>query len=211
MKQVNPIFKSLFGSTWDILPPVFHKRYGNRPFCNEIIVVQGNMNIKYSKPMSWLMPIFRLLHILAPYQGNNIPVIVYFRSQIDCDAVYLERNFYFPRRKAYKFNSSMHIINSNDVIERMAGGLGWRTNYFYARGKIIMHHKSYVWRLFGIDIPMPLEILVGKGHAEEEAIDDYTYRITMTMTHALFGNIYSYCGNFTINNPKSTTQDFKSN
>ena len=197
MDKKDQIFKSVFGSAWEKLPPVFQKRYINRPFSNDICSVEGVMDISFSKTMSCLMPLFRLMHVLVPYKGNNIPVKVDFRSEINSTAVCLERKFNFPGKKPYEFNSRMLVIKENDVIERMAFGLGWRTHYFYDGTKVVMQHKGFVWSVFGLNIPVPLEIFVGKGHAEEEVIDDNAYRVSMTMSHPLFGIMYSYTGNFT--------------
>ncbi len=86
------LFKSVFGSAWDKLPPVFQKRYMNRSFSNDITSVEGKMDINFSKTMSCLIPIFRLLHVLVPYKGKNIPVKVDFRSQINSAAVFLGRS-----------------------------------------------------------------------------------------------------------------------
>lgn len=197
MNKSEQIFKPVFGSSWEKLPPVFQKRYINRPFSHDICTVEGEMDISFSKTMSCLMPFFRLLHVLVPYQGKNIPVKVDFRSQVDSNAVCLDRKFYFPGKQPYEFNSCMQIIKDNDVVERMALGMGWRTHYFYDGKKVVMQHKGYIWRVFGLNIPIPLEIFLGKGHAEEEMIDDNSYRITMTMSHSLLGIMYSYSGNFT--------------
>lgn len=60
-----------------------------------------------------------------------------------------------------------------------------------------MRHKAFVWKIFGFTLPIPLQIFVGKGHAEEEVIDDNSYRVTMTMKHPWFGTMYSYSGTFT--------------
>jgi hypothetical protein len=197
MNKNEEIFKSVFGATWKTLPPVFQKRYMNRSFCNDLSSVEGKMDIHFSKLMAFFMPVFRLFHVLVPYQGSNIPVKVDFCSKMDSDGVYLERKFYFPGKPPYEFNSCMRVIKENDVVECMAFGMGWRTHYFFDGKKIVMQHKSYVLRLFGWNIPLPLSIFIGKGHAEEEMIDDNTYRMAMTMTHPLFGVLYRYAGDFT--------------
>jgi len=197
MNKTEQVFKSVFGSTWDKLPPVFQKRYRNRPYSNDITTVEGKMDIHYSKMMSCLIPFFRLFRVLVPYKGRNISVKVDFCSQLDSDVVCFRRKFYFPGKPLYEFNSSMHVIKNHDVIERMSFGMSWRMHYFYDGKKVVMQHKAYVWRVFGFNIPMPLGILIGTGHAEEEMIDDNTYKVTMTMSHPLFGILYSYSGRFT--------------
>lgn len=197
MDKKDQIFKSVFGSAWNKLSPVFKKRYSNRPFSYDVASVEGEMDIHFSKMMFCLMPFFKLFHVLVPYKGRNIPVKVDFRSDPHSDVVYLDRKFYFPGKKPYEFNSYMQAINENDVVERMAFGISWRTNYFFDGKKVVMQHKRYVWRILGLNIPLPLEFLLGKGYAEEEKIDDNTYRVTMRMTHSLFGVMYYYSGDFT--------------
>src|SRR6185312_9556995 len=182
MNKSEQTFKSIFGSAWEKLPPVFQKRYSNRPYSHDITTVEGKMDITLSKAMSCLAPLLRLLHVLVPYKGKNIPVKVDFRSEIDSTAVCLDRKFYFPGKQPYEFNSRMQIIKDNDVIERMSFGVSWKSYYFYDSEKVIMQHKGYVWKIFGLNIPLPLEIFIGKGHAEEEAIDDNSYRVTMAIS-----------------------------
>lgn len=192
----DPAFKIVFGSEWDKLPPVFQKRYMNRAFSDDVVPVQGEMEIRYSKPMSYFIPLFKIFHILVPYQGKNIPVKVDFRSDKKSAAVCLDRNFYFPGQKPWHFHSCMYALGENDAVERMAFGLGWRTRYFYDGKKVVMQHRGYVLRIFGINIPLPLTFFLGKGYAEEVVIDDNTYQISMTMTHPWWGVLYTYSGNF---------------
>lgn len=197
MPSKDPIFKSVFKTSWERLPPVFQKRYANQPYTNEIATVEGQMEIRFSKFMSLIMPLLRLFHVLVPYQGKNIPVTVNFRSALNSDDFFLDRTFYFPGKPPYAFNSCVQVIKDAEVIERMAFGIGWKMHYFYDGKKIVMQHKGYVWNIFGYNMPLPLEIFIGKGHAEEEPIDDNSYRISMTISHALFGTLYDYSGNFT--------------
>ncbi len=190
-------FKSIFGSAWNNLPPAFQKRYMNRSYTHDITTVEGKMDIHFSKIMSYFVPFFKWLHVLVPYQGNNIPVKVDFRNEIHSDAVYLDRKFYFPGKAPYEFNSCMRVFKNNEVIEYMSFGIGWRIHYFYDGKKIVMQHKGYIWKVFGLNIPMPFAIFIGIGRAEEEIIDDNSYRVTMTISHPLFGSMYSYSGDFT--------------
>lgn len=197
MQNTDPGFKSVFDTTWSDLPPVFLKRYANRPHSNDIATVEGRMEVSFSRFMSCLMPILRLMHILVPYQGNGIPTKVDFRSTTDSEATFLDRTFYFPGKPPYEFNSRVQPLKDNEVIEFMSSGIGWRIHYFYDGEKIIMQHKGYVWRLFGYHLPLPLEILIGKVNTEETVIDENSYRVTMSISHKLFGTLYSYSGDFT--------------
>jgi hypothetical protein len=197
MQSKDPGFKSVFKTTWEKLPPVFLKRYANRPYSNDFASVEGKMEVSFSKLMRCMMPILRFMHILVPYQGKDISVKVDFRSTADSDATFLDRKFYFPGKQPYEFNSCVQPIKDTEVIEFMSYGIGWKMHYFYDGEKVIMEHKGYVWKLFGYNIPVPLGILIGKGHAEETVIDENSYRVTMSISHRLFGTLYSYAGDFT--------------
>ena len=52
MTKREQIFKSVFGTAWDKLPPVFQKRYINRPYSNDITSLEGEMDISFSKIIS---------------------------------------------------------------------------------------------------------------------------------------------------------------
>lgn len=197
MQTKAPVFQPVFKTMWEKLPPVFQKRYANRPYCNEIATVEGKMEVRFSRLMACIMPIFRLMHVLVPYQGKDIPVTVNFRSDINSNATFLDRKFYFPNRKPYEFNSRVQPIKDTEVIEYMSWGIGWKMHYFYNGEKVIMQHKGYVWKLFGYNVPLPLGIFIGKGYAEETVIDENSYRVSMTISHALFGTLYYYAGDFT--------------
>lgn len=197
MQNTDPGFKSVFKTTWETLPPVFRKRYANRPHSNDLASVEGKMEVSFSRLMSCMMPLLKLMHILVPYQGKDIPVKVDFRSTTDSDGTFLDRIFYFPDKPPYVFNSCVQPIKDTEVIERMTFGIGWKMDYFYDGEKVTMQHRGYVWKVFGWNIPLPIEFLVGKGHAEETAIDDNSYRVAMTISHKLFGTLYRYAGDFT--------------
>ena len=130
------------------------------------------MDLSFSKVMSYFLPLFRLLHVLVPYEGKNVLVKVDFCSHENMNTVSLDRKFYFTGKPPYPFYSSMYIIKDNEVVEGMAFGLGWKSHYSFDGKKIVMQHKGYVLKILGSTIPLPLELFIGKGHAEEEAIDD---------------------------------------
>lgn len=203
MNQSEPIFKNVFDTTWEKLPSVFQKRYSNRAFSDDIITVNGTMDIVVSKFIRLFAPILKWLNVLVPYDGKNIPVKVDFYSHPNSRLLSLKRTFYFQNNIEYKFNSTIIALGINDVIETVRFNIGWRTHYFYAGNKVVMEHKNFVLRLFNLNIPLPLTYLFGKIHAEEEMINDVTYRITMTITHPWFGDIYCYAGNFTFIENKS--------
>jgi len=70
--------------------------------------------------------------------------------------------------------------------------------YLYDGDKVILKHNGYVLRLFGKNIPLPISFLIGKGHAEERAIDAHSFSMFMRLTHPLFGTLYEYQGSFEV-------------
>lgn len=196
MQSHEPAFKKVFGAAWSQLPTVFLKRYSNRAHTNDITTVTGKMEISYSRWLSWMMPICKLIHLLVPYHGKNIPITADFCSHEDKNGVTLARHFLIENNKAYDFISYMKPLGENDVVEIMPLGLGWRTRYYYENGKVIMQHRNYVLCMGKFLLPLPLHIFLGKGYAEEVMIDDQTYSMEMHIKHRWFGILYSYSGTF---------------
>jgi len=197
-KNKEPIFKAIFAQEWNMLPKVMKKHYRNKAYSNDVTTAKGHMNVRYSKILILLLPAFRLLGVLVPYSGENIPVEVHYRSSPDTKAFHFDRVFYFPNKKPYHFRSKMLQMHGNVVIEFMRFGLGWRMKYLYDGKKVILQHYGYRQKIFRWVIPLPLSLLIGKGHAEEYAIDENTFRMKMTIKHRLFGELFTYSGTFTI-------------
>ena len=194
----EPIFQSIFGADWLRLPAVMHKHYANRPFCRDRVTVEGSMNIEVSVLARLLAPFMRLTGALAPIAGKHVPVTVHFDSQIDNNGFGFNRIFHYPNQKPYHFRSNMVPIGGAEVIETMPSGIGWQCAFLFDGQRIIMAHRGYCLKLWGKSLPLPLEWILGKGYAEEEAIDDDRFRMHMHITHPIFGKVYAYSGTFTI-------------
>ncbi len=199
MADSLPIFQPIFGADWPLLPPVLQQHYANRPFTTDIVIAEGQMEVRRSRLIRLLAPLLRLTRTLVPYDGADIPVIVRFCSAPDSAAFGFDREFHFPGRPPYHFRSQMVPAGGNEVIEYMRFGLGWRAAYRYngANG-VMLTHRGYVWRVGGITLPVPLHWLLGRGNAEEEALSDTTFRMQMQMRHPLLGVMFHYAGVFAI-------------
>jgi hypothetical protein len=106
--------------------------------------------------------------------------------------------FHFRAIPSYAFRSRMLQIKDNEVIEVMKFGIGWKMLYCWDGQKIVLQHKGYGMKLFGHIVPLPLEIFMGKGYAEEIAVDDDTFDMMTSITHPLWGKIYEYKGRFKV-------------
>jgi len=198
MTNSTPIFQSIFGEQWSELPPVMHKHYANRPYCNDVVTVEGIMKVEVSPFARLLSPLLRITGALVPYAGDNIPVTVHFRSEPNSDVYCFDRIFHFPDKPPYHFRSRMQPVGDSEVIEFMRIGIGWRARYSYDGRKVVMAHRGYAMKLFGKLVHLPLELLLGSGNAEEEALSDSRFRMYMDIRHPLWGKIYAYSGEFTV-------------
>lgn len=194
----EPIFKSIFGKSWDDLPPVMHKHYANRPYTDDIVTVEGAMDIKCSGPIKVLAPVFWLMGSIPPHNESDVPVTVHFRSDKNTKSYHFNRIFNFKTRKAYSFRSRMVQVKDNEVIEIMRFGIGWRTHYVWEDGRVKLKHKGYVWNIFGHFIPLPATFILGAGNAEEIPVDEKTFDMLVTITHPWWGKIYDYRGRFEV-------------
>lgn len=196
--RVSPIFKSIFAKDWDNLPLVMKRHYANRPFSNDIATVEGVMEVESSKLGRMLAPLFRITGTLVPYEGRNIPATVNFLSDPKSKTFRFDRIFLFPGKPPYRFLSMMHPLKDNQLVEIMRIGFGWHMDFSWNGEKIILKHKAYKYKLGGWFIPLPLEIFLGTGYAEETPIDDNSFSMMMEIRHPLWGKVFGYSGIFKI-------------
>lgn len=194
----EPIFKSIFGESWDSLPPVMHKHYANRPYTDDEVVVEGRLDVMCKPPLKWLSPLMALMGQIPARNEASVPVSVRFKSDKNSKAFHFVRSFHFKNSKPYIFHSRMMQIKGNEVIEVMRFGLGWKMLYLWDGEKVVLQHRGYALYLFGHFIPMPLTLLMGKGYAEEIAVDENTFDMITHITHPWWGKVYEYKGRFEV-------------
>ena len=194
----QPIFKPVFGKNWDNLPVVIQRHYANFPYSNDLVTVEGTLDITCGRAFRILRPLFHLLGSIPPYTGRNVPVTVNYRSAPDTREFHFDRTFHFDGKKPWRFYSRMVQIEGNEVIEIMRFGIFWRMHYLWQDNKVSLRHKGYGIRIFGHLIPLPLTTLLGEGNAEEIAVDDDTFDMHVDISHPWWGKIYEYKGRFRI-------------
>ena len=199
--MTQPTFAEVFAGQWERLPPALKLHYANRPFTRDRVTVEGRLNIRMGPMMRRVAPLMGALGMLTPREGEDIACTVHFHSEPDSKAFVFERHFHIPG-KTHVFRSKLVPHGAHDVTEYMACGIGWRCGYSYPDDKVILHHKGYVWRIFGIDVPLLGlgERLMGYGCACEQATGDKSFAMHMSTSGSLFGRLmdYSYEGEFTV-------------
>ncbi len=197
--MTEPIFKSIFGKSWDDLPIIFKKHYALHPYTEQQIITEGELNVMSKAPLTWFAVIMRLMGQIPVTNEDKVPVTVYFKSDKTTKAFHFIREFRFNKIQPYIFRSSMLQIQGSDVIEIMRFGLGWKMQYTWDGEKVVLTHRGYVFKLFNRFIPVPLTLFLGSGYAEEHPIDDNTFDMITYITHPWWGKIYQYKGRFKIN------------
>ncbi|MBL4891061.1 MAG: DUF4166 domain-containing protein [Rhizobiaceae bacterium] len=192
----EPVFKSVFGSAWDELPTVLQKHYANRPYSNDITIVEGILDVRCKQPLRFLAPFMKFMGQIPAYTQKNVPVTVRFQSERGSKAFQFNRVFHFDDAKPYGFRSRMVQIKGGEMIEIMRFKLGWRMHISWDGEKVVLKHKGYTLQIFGHFIPLPLTYLMGAGYAEEVAVDDEHFDMLTHIIHPWWGEVYGYKGRF---------------
>lgn len=202
LSHATPIFADVFADQWDRLPTALKAHYANRGFTRDCVTVTGTLTIRMGPLLRFFSPLLKLSRMLTPWSGEDVPCEVQFHSEPASNAFIFERRFAFPGRKPYIFRSKLVPQGPHHIIEYMANGTGWRCTYSFEDGQVHLRHKGYIWRMFGIDVPLsPLgECLLGRGFAREEATGETSFKMVMGLEGGLFGHLtaYSYTGEFTV-------------
>lgn len=192
------IFREILGPIWDELPRVMKAHYRNKAFCNDVTEMQGHLNVHTSWYSKLLSPAFAVLGALVPYKGTQVPVNVKARSNPTSNAYILEREFNYEGKGIRHFRSTLEPFGRNELIEFLRFGVGWRSSFDWNGERIVLEHIGYVWRVFRINIPLPISWIIGKGNAYEIPMSDTEFEMYMEIKHVLFGKIYGYDGRFEV-------------
>jgi hypothetical protein len=202
------IFQIVLKENWDNLGDVIKRHYFLKPFSNDHICVSGTMSEIYHSPLAKLfIPFGVLFGAVVPYKGRNIPIDVNYNSSTNNTNLYWDRVFKFSDNHHFHFKSHMEHVQDNEVIEFVRFGVGMRLKVTAEDGAIVFRDNGYIWRLFNIDIPIPVGLIFGSAYVEERPIDNNNFSMKMIMKHPLFGIMFRYNGQFKLDiSDKSTAK-----
>jgi len=196
--KCDPIFKQILGDQWNDLGKVIQDHYFLKPYSDDYICVKGEMDEIYHSPIAKLLIPFALLFgAIVPYNRNNVPIDVHYNSKSDNSTLYWDRVFKLSPTHDFHFKSHMEMQSGNEVIEYVRFGVGMRLLVTAENGVLIFKDNGYVWKLFGVNIPIPINLIFGKAYIEERPIDDEHFSMKMIIKHPLFGDLFRYSGKFT--------------
>lgn len=202
----SPVFEQVLGDDWDKLGSIIQRHYFLRPFSNDYICVKGTMNeVHHSAFAKLLIPMARIFGALVPYRGKDAPIEVHYTARPDDATIHWDRVFHFPGRPPFHFRSHMEQIGPRRVIEFVRFGVGMKLRVTAEDGALVFRDEGYIWRLFGMDVPLPMSLLMGSAYIEERPVDEDNFSMRMTLIHPLFGQLFRYEGNFTLADMRSTS------
>lgn len=199
--MTEPIFAEVFGHQWENLPVALKAHYANRPFSHDVVTHKGALTITMSPYMRKFRWLLRLTGLLVPFEGEDVPVTVYTRSDPKSKTYIFERHFFPPGQPEYVFRSELVCIKPHVVIEYFRFGGGWRASYWYEGDKVIIRHDGFNWRLFGLNVPLPgwLDLFFGEGGAYEQATGEAAFRMQTALNHFMHdGALMGYAGEFRV-------------
>lgn len=192
----QPLFAQVLGDHWQTLSLVMKKRFNNHSYSSDTVLVNGSMTIKSSPWMRIIKPLLKLSGALIQQEGENIPVIIKFRSEPYSAKYWFDREFNFT--PPVHFKSYMMHIKDNIMVEYMRFNTGWRTKFSVNGDSVVMSHYGYVFRFFNLLIPIPISLLLGKCNVVGRPLSDNFFSMEMSLNHFLFGKIYEYQGIFKV-------------
>lgn len=201
-----PIFQQVLGADWDKLGTIIKQHYFLRPFSGDYICVKGVMqDVHHSAFAKLLIPFARIFGALVPYRGKDVPIEVHYTAPADKASLHWDRVFHFAGRNPFHFRSYMEQTGPNQVIEFVRFGVGMQLRVTAEDGALVFRDEGYIWRIAGLDVPLPMGLLMGKAYVEERPVDENNFSMYMSLTHPLFGQIFRYNGTFQLG-AKTTTR-----
>lgn len=195
----KPVFQQVLGGDWDHLGEIIQRHYFLRPLSDDYICVKGTMHeVHHNAFAKLLIPLARIFGALVPHRGAEVPIEVHYNTRPNNGTIHWDRVFHFAGRAPFHFRSYMEHTGSNRVIEFVRFGVGMRLKVTAEDGALVFRDEGYIWRLFDLDVPLPMGLLMGRAYIEERPVDGERFTMRMTLTHPLFGQLFRYNGSFAL-------------
>ena len=195
--MTKTVFQNVLADDWSLLGSVIKRHYFLRPHSDDYICVSGVMSrIHHSWFAKIFLPFGVLFGAVVPFRASNVPVDVHYNCCKENANIYWDRVFKLSEKNHYHFKSHMEHISGNEVIEFVRFGVGMRLKVTAEDGAIVFRDKGYIWRIFGMHIPIPVALFFGNAYVEERPLDENNFSMKMVLNHSVFGILFSYEGKF---------------
>ena len=193
----EPVFKTILGQSWDDLGDVVKRHYFLRPYSEDYVCVKGVMSeVRHSLVAKLFIPMGVLFGAIVPFKGKDVPIDVHYNASKQNANIYWDRVFKFSEKRHFHFKSHMVHRKDNEVIEFVRFGVGLRLKVTAEEGALVFRDCGYIWRILGMNIPIPGRILMGRAYVEERPIDERHFSMKMQVVHPVLGELFVYKGKF---------------
>jgi hypothetical protein len=151
--------------------------------------------INYPFLVGLIIRFIKLAGIDLPISGDDIRTELILETQKEFnDRTFWQRKFYYPNGKVVNLKS-FYVANSDGVTEhfKLNGSLEMAIEQF-AEG--ILYHGQSIILDWGIKIPIPQLLSLGKLTVTEKAVSETEYEIIFEFKHPLFGTTYYFSGTY---------------
>jgi hypothetical protein len=192
------LMQSILGADWGQLPAPLqaHFNVGLAEGSEPLVRVEGTMDeIAHHSVGRLLFPLLGLFGMLVPYQGRGVPFSVI--NTVAEGFLVWHREFRFPGKRPYVFQSRMCFEAPGLGIEYVRFGLGIRMRIYCEDGVLIFEDTGFVWKIGRWRVPLPGRWLLGRTRVTEWVGDDALH-MSMTLDHPWFGRLFTYQGRFRV-------------
>ncbi len=190
----TPLMQRALGSQWHELPAGLQNHYKQQ--ADGSSYEQGWLSISYPRWMQWPLNVMRLFGALVNKAGTEAPTQV--SRQMDGDTQRWMREINYADGHKIVFNSQVTYHQENILVEHVNRLLAMRLAVSVRQNKLYYKSRGYVLKLGKWQLLIPEWLALGYGYIEEEALSDDRFRMNFWLKHPLFGELFRYRGEFTI-------------
>lgn len=194
METVSIMQKAL-GVQWYQLPKGLQQHYAADTGGH---YESGVLSIRYPGRMQWPLNALRLLGALLNRRGEQVPTEV--RRWSRNARQHWERTVTYPDGHRVKFRSVVVYAGNNELIEYTNAVLGLRMQVSVADQQLFYHSRGYVLNLGVVQLPIPEWLALGHATIVETELYERRFAMDFRLRHPLFGEVFSYAGEFTVLN-----------
>lgn len=200
MSAAQLALRDVMGATaWERLPAAVRVRFGEPVLAIDYVgtfdVVRASF---FGRIVAWLCQAIGTP--VVPRTGHNIPAVIHV-GPADPGASW-RREYRWPNGTKCLVRSTKIIGPDGGLVEKLPAGLCMPLSVYEQQGVLHFVSKGYYFE-FGIRfngwrarIPLPSWLSPGTTHVEHADEADGWFRFTMTVTHALFGEVFYQTGRF---------------
>nr|CAA6814472.1 MAG: Unknown protein [uncultured Thiotrichaceae bacterium] len=188
------LMQQALGEQWQQLPEGLQRHYANDAHGQND--ERGVLTIKYPKWMQWPLNGFRLMGALLNQQGERVPTTVVRR--MGKGVQHWQRMVSYDNGRQVEFSSSVVYAGGNELIEYTNALLGLRMQVAVDNGQLRYESHGYVLKLGKLTLGIPEWLALGHASIVESALSDHSFAMDFRLVHPLFGEIFSYAGEFEV-------------